>query len=127
MSEISKDKFEKEPSYLTASVRINQLTKQFDTNFKKTLVVNNLNLNIYENQITGLLGHNGAGKSTTIFMLSGIIAPTSGTAEILGFDLRFQMDRIRSQMGFCPQNDIHYDLLTVYEHLKLISSVIIRY
>ena len=79
-----------------------------------------MNLNIYENQITGLLGHNGAGKSTTIFMLSGIIAPTSGTAEILGFDLRFQMDRIRSQMGFCPQNDIHYDLLTVYEHLKLI-------
>ena len=56
---------------LKVSVSLNKLTKQFENSNKKTNAVDNLNLNIYENQITGLLGYNGAGKSTTIFMLTG--------------------------------------------------------
>lgn len=56
-------------------------------------------------------------------MLTGIIPPTSGTAHILGFDMRFSMDLIRSFTGFCPQHDIHFEKLTVYEHLKLIASI----
>jgi ATP-binding cassette, subfamily A (ABC1), member 3 len=85
--------------------------------------VNDISINFYENQITGLLGHNGAGKTTTTFMLSGIYAPSKGTAYILGHDIRSHMDSIRSTMGFCPQHDILYDELTVYEHLDLIGSI----
>ena len=63
-------------------------------------------VNFYENQITGLLGHNGAGKTTTTFMLCGMYAPDGGNAYILGNDIKYQMDSIRTSMGFCPQHDI---------------------
>ena len=86
-------------------------------------MVNNLSLNFYENQITGLLGHNGAGKTTTTFMLCGIYAPDEGTAYILGNDIKYQMNQIRTSLGFCPQHDILYDDLTVAEHISLVSSI----
>ena len=61
--------------------------------------MNNLSVNFYENQITGLLGHNGAGKTTTTFMLCGIYAPDEGTAHILGKDIKYDMDSIRTSLG----------------------------
>jgi len=64
--------FDKQSTNMKTSVRLNMLTKKFETSRKKTNAVDNLNLDIYENQITGLLGYNGAGKSTTIFMLTGL-------------------------------------------------------
>ncbi len=102
-----------------------------------------MSLNFYENQVTGLLGHNGAGKTTTTFMLcgeflfwflkilflnnvytvKGIYPPTSGTANILGYDIVTEMDQIRTSLGFCPQHDILYDDFYVEEHLKLIALV----
>lgn len=82
-----------------------------------------MSINFYENQITGLLGHNGAGKTTTTFMLCGIYAPDDGTAYILGSDIKYQMDQIRTSLGFCPQHDILYDNLTVAEHIDLVSSI----
>ena len=71
MTSIDNNNFEKDTKASIISVSINGLTKTFENLFKKTTAVNNLNLKIYQNQITGLLGHNGAGKSTTIFMLNG--------------------------------------------------------
>ena len=56
-------------------------------------------------------------------LLCGIYPPTSGTATIMGFDLRKDMDQIRSLIGFCPQYDILFDDLNVAEHLKLIAMV----
>ena len=50
--------------------------------------MNNIHLNMYESQITALLGHNGAGKSTTMSMLTGLFPPTTGTALVNGFDIR---------------------------------------
>ena len=85
--------------------------------------MNSISIDFYKNQVTGLLGHNGAGKTTTTFMLTGIYAPSSGTATILGYNIQSQMDQIRTSMGFCPQYDILYDSLTVNEHLDLIASV----
>jgi ABC-type uncharacterized transport system ATPase subunit len=52
------------------------------------------------------LGHNGAGKTTTTFMLCGIYAPDAGNAYILGNNIKYQMDIIRTSLGFCPQHDI---------------------
>lgn len=115
--------------------------KDFKIGLKTKRVVNNLSINFYENQITGFLGHNGAGtvvflryfsilkqdlfkgKTTTTFMLCGIYPPTDGTAKILGFDIVTEMDKIRSRIGFCPQYNILYDDLYVEEHLKLVAQV----
>lgn len=72
--------FEPEPKGLKVGIKINNLKKVFGT---KT-AVRNLSLNMYEDQITVLLGHNGAGKTTTMSMLTGMITPTSGTAKING-------------------------------------------
>ena len=56
-------------------------------------------------------------------MLSGIYAPTSGTAKIFGLDLGTQLKEIRPLIGFCPQHDILYSDLTIYEHLELVASI----
>lgn len=56
-------------------------------------------------------------------MLCGIYAPDEGTAYILGSDIKYQMDQIRTSLGFCPQHDILYDNLTVAEHIDLVSSI----
>lgn len=105
------------------TVRISNLTKTFTTSFDTKTVVNKMSLNFYEDQITGFLGHNGAGKTTVTFILCGIHAPTSGTAHILDRDIRNEMDVIRRSIGFCPQQNILFDELTVEQHLKLVASV----
>lgn len=58
-----------------------------------------------EGEIFCLLGHNGAGKTTIINMLTGLFAPSSGIATIYGLDVVTQMDEIRKTMGVCPQHD----------------------
>ncbi len=72
-------------------------------------------------------GHNGAGKTTTTMLLCGLYPPTQGTANILGYDLCYEMDKIHSVLGFCPQYDILYDQLTVEEHFQLIALVFSKY
>ena len=74
--------------------------------------VNGLALNLYEGQITSFLGHNGAGKTTTMSILTGLFPPTSGTAFIYGEDIRFDMDRIRHNLGMCPQHNVLFDRYT---------------
>ena len=80
-----------------------------------------LDLDLYQGQITALLGHNGAGKSTTIHMLTGLVPPTEGDAMIAGHSIRTEMDDVRQQLGVCPQHDVLWEQLTVYEHLALYS------
>jgi ATP-binding cassette subfamily A (ABC1) protein 3 len=63
------------------------------------------------------LGHNGAGKSTTINMLTGILNPDEGDISIFDFDYYSQMAQIRQKVGVCLQTDVLYDRLTVREHL----------
>lgn len=79
------------------------LKQKFRTGFEEKTVVNNLSLDFYENQITGFLGHNGAGKTTVTFILCGLYSPDGGTAHILGYDIRTHMSKIRTSIGFCPQ------------------------
>jgi ATP-binding cassette, subfamily A (ABC1), member 3 len=81
--------------------------------------VDNLNLNIYKNQIFALLGHNGAGKTTTISMLTGLLDPTEGFISVFG---ETEMDNIRRMLGVCPQHDTLYEDLTVEEHLNLYAT-----
>lgn len=109
---ISGADYEDEPS-LKAGVRISNLSKVFNSK----AAVKNLNLNIFEDQITVLLGHNGAGKTTTMSMLTGMYPPSSGTAYLNGKDIRTEIDDARRSLGLCPQHNILFDELTVKEHI----------
>ncbi|XP_018579283.1 ATP-binding cassette sub-family A member 3-like [Anoplophora glabripennis] len=111
--------FESEPQNLAVGIQITNLRKVF----RKKAAVEDLSLNMYENQITVLLGHNGAGKTTTMSMLSGMITPTSGTAKVNGFDIRTEIDGVRQSLGLCPQHDLIFDELTVEEHLYFFSKL----
>lgn len=80
-------------------------------------------MNIFEGQITALLGHNGAGKSTTFSTLIGITSPTSGTAFIEDWDIRTSLPMIRKRLGFCPQYNILINQMTVMEHLEFFCKL----
>ncbi|ORY53822.1 P-loop containing nucleoside triphosphate hydrolase protein [Rhizoclosmatium globosum] len=95
---------------------------------KKTFVggvvaVENVNLKIKKGEIYGVLGHNGAGKTTFIQMLIGKLVPTEGTATVLGFDVNKEMDHIRSRLGVCLQQNVLWDHLTIKEHLEFFGAV----
>uniref|UniRef100_A0A452UDA4 P-type phospholipid transporter n=1 Tax=Ursus maritimus TaxID=29073 RepID=A0A452UDA4_URSMA len=106
---------EEEPTHLKLGVSIQNLMKVYRDGMK--VAVDGLALNFYEGQITSFLGHNGAGKTTTMSILTGLFPPTSGTAYILGKDIRFEMSTIRQNLGVCPQHNVLFDMLTVEEHI----------
>lgn len=80
--------------------------------------IDGLSLNFYESEIFCLLGHNGAGKSTTINLLTGLLAADSGQVSILGQSYPHGTDEIRKNIGLCLQHNVLYDELTVEEHLR---------
>ena len=98
-------------------VILDNLTRVFGRGRARFVAVDHLSMYMHERQVTALLGHNGAGKSTTVHMLTGMLAPTSGTALVGGFDLRTQLSDIRRLIGVCPQYNVLFDKLTVAEHL----------
>lgn len=104
-------------------IDVQNLYKEFDTpHGGKKVAVDGLNLTMYNGQITTLLGHNGAGKTTAIAMLTGLIPPDSGTAMIEGVDITENMDEIRRHLGVCPQHDVLFPELTVSEHLQMFAA-----
>lgn len=90
------------------SIQIQRVTKQYSGSTSPA--VDNLSLALYDDQIVSLLGHNGAGKSTTMQLLTGWLQPDSGS--IVGRPAW-------SGMGVCPQYNVLHSALTVYEHLEL--------
>ncbi|XP_058842654.1 ATP-binding cassette sub-family A member 2-like isoform X3 [Acipenser ruthenus] len=112
---------EEEPSHLPLVVCIDKLTKVYKMG--KKLALNKLSLNLHENQVVSFLGHNGAGKTTTMSILTGLFPPTSGSATIYGHDIRTEMDKIRKNLGMCPQHNVLFDRLSVEEHLWFYSQL----
>ncbi|KAI9080732.1 hypothetical protein K1719_037245 [Acacia pycnantha] len=102
-------------------IKIRDLHKVYASKKGACCAVNSLRLTLYENQILALLGHNGAGKSTTISMLVGLLPPTSGDALVFGKNILTDIDDIRKVLGVCPQNDILFPELTVREHLEIFA------
>jgi ABC-type Na+ transport system ATPase subunit NatA len=80
-------------------------------------------LTIQKGSLLCLLGHNGAGKSTTIKMMTGLFGPTSGDATVFGHSIIDGMNEIRQVMGVCPQHDILWRQLTAREHLELFAGL----
>ena len=100
-------------------IRLEKLTRKFG-NFT---AVNELSLTIKKNEIFSLLGHNGAGKTTAIYMITGVLKPTSGDATIYGSRISDQIERVQSNLGLCHQFDVLDDQLTVREHLELVCGI----
>jgi len=93
------------------------LRKQFGSK----VAVDGVDLDMYEGQIFALLGHNGAGKTTTISILTGLIDPTAGEMTVHGHSMKADMAKIRRELGVCPQHDVLFPDLTVWEHLYMFS------
>ena len=94
-------------------IRIQNITKFFNDN----MAVNDLSLAINEGEIYGLLGHNGAGKSTTINILLGFLKPDSGTVSINDIDISSEYIRARQYIGYISENVSLYPYLTGVENL----------
>ena len=100
MDDLVEGKGEVEPSFSDsgdASIQIDSLRKLYSDG---KVAVSGLTLDFFEDHITALLGHNGAGKSTTISMLTGLIRPTSGNAKIWGYSILKNMNDIRRCISF---------------------------
>ncbi|KAG5895530.1 hypothetical protein JTB14_010674 [Gonioctena quinquepunctata] len=104
---------------MNKGIEIRQLYKRYGPK----LAVNNLNLDVYKNQITVLLGHNGAGKSTTMSMITGMLEVSSGSIKINGLNIKNSMDKIRQNLGLCPQHNLFFTDLTVREHLIFFAKL----
>lgn len=101
------------------AIDIQQLTKQYGN---KT-VVRAVDFSIPQGELFGLLGVNGAGKTTIIQMLCGLTAPTSGTATVLGYDIQKERAHIQPLIAVAPQELAIAPNLTVYENLMLMAKL----
>ncbi len=91
--------------------------------FKTTEAVKGVDLSIHRGEIFGLLGPDGAGKSTTIRLLCGLLTPTAGSATVLGFDVMRQKDRINSRIGYVSEGFPLYETMTVKENLDFFARL----
>lgn len=101
------------------AVSVQNLTKMFG-DFK---AVSDVTFDVEKGEIFGFLGANGAGKSTTIRMLCGILPPTSGTGIIAGYDVSKNPGMVRQNIGYMSQKFSLYDELTVYENMKFFAKL----
>ena len=86
--------------------------------------VDGLSLTMYEGECFCLLGHNGAGKSTTMAVLTGMTPATAGEVKVLGLRMPEDKLAIRRNMGFCMQQNVLWDTLTVEEHVALFAALL---
>ena len=100
-------------------ITIRNLVKQYDN----LTAVDNLSLDIHDNEVFGLLGQNGAGKTTIIHMLATLLKPTSGTASVNGYDIINEPAKVRASIGIVFQAPSSDDMLTGHENLKLHSML----
>ncbi len=101
----------------TIAIQADHLTRRFG----KFTAVDDVSFTINYGSIFGFLGANGAGKSTTIKMLCGILAPTSGTGIVGGYDINKDTERIKTSIGYVSQRFSLYSDLTVTENLMFYS------
>ena len=100
------------------SIDVQGLTKKFGG----FTAVDAISFQVRRGEIFGFLGANGAGKSTTIRMLCGLLEPTSGTALVGGFDINSHTEEVKQRIGYMSQKFSLYEDLTVEENLDFFSG-----
>jgi ABC-2 type transport system ATP-binding protein len=103
----------------TNSIQVDNLTKKFG----RFTAVDSLSFKVKEGSVFGFLGANGAGKSTTIRMLCGLLEPTSGDAILGGFSLTKDPDKIKQNIGYMSQHFSLYNDLTVEENINFFAGI----
>jgi len=98
-------------------------THQLTRKYQNFTAVDGIDLDIREGSIFGFLGHNGAGKTTTLSMLTTLLKPTSGSAEIDGIDVVKHSLKVREMIGYLPENVRLYGELTVAENLMFFGKL----
>jgi len=100
-------------------IRIDELSRKFGS----YVAVDHVSLTVRERNIFGLLGPNGSGKTTLIRMLCGILRPTSGKAQVLGYDVVTESEEIKKSIGYMSQQFSLYSDLTVIENITFYAKV----
>jgi ABC-2 type transport system ATP-binding protein len=101
------------------SVVVENLVKQFGD----FVAVDHINLSTRKGEVFGFLGPNGAGKSTTIRMLCGLLTPTSGRAQVAGYDVGREPESVRQNIGYMSQKFSLYNDLKVIENIRLFAGL----
>jgi ABC-2 type transport system ATP-binding protein len=91
--------------------------------FGDKLALSDLDLRVEPGEILGFLGPNGAGKSTTVKILTGMIRPTSGRAQVAGFDVMKHPLEVKRRIGYVPESGAMYDNLSAAEYLELVACL----
>jgi len=99
------------------------VTKELTKKYQDFTAVDKLNLTVKDGAIFGFLGHNGAGKTTSLSMLTTLILPTSGSATIDGFDVVKDNLQVRNLLGYLPENVMLYGDLTARENLQFFGKL----
>lgn len=102
-----------------ALIEVKNVTKRYGDFF----AVRNINFEIKEGEIVGFLGRNGAGKSTTMNMITGFIEPTSGQILVGGFDVDKKPKKVKKQIGYMPEGTPLYSDLTVKEFVSYMADL----
>ncbi|HNX17286.1 MAG TPA: ATP-binding cassette domain-containing protein [Methanoregula sp.] len=107
----------------SAIIRIDHLTKVFTSKIKTITAVNDVSFEVNRGEIFGLLGANGAGKSTIIRILTTLLSPTSGHAYVNNYNITKDPEKIRSIIGVCAQNSTSDVELTAYDNLEFYGKL----
>lgn len=104
---------------MTHAIEVRELTRRFGT----FTAVDSISVDVGAGEVFGFLGANGAGKTTAIKMLIGLLAPTSGTARVAGYDVLTQSEDVRRRIGYMSQRFSLYDDLTMRENITLYGGI----
>lgn len=100
-------------------IKVNNLTKKFGD----FTAVDSISFSVEPGEIFGFLGANGAGKTTAMRMLCGLLSPTSGEAEVAGYDVYKERELVKKNIGYMSQKFSLYGDLTVKENIKLFGGI----
>lgn len=104
---------------MTRALELRHVTKRFGD----TVAVDDLSISLDPGAFLGLLGRNGAGKSTTLKMITGLFPPTSGSIEVLGTDLEKDPIAVKRQIGVMPEDMALLDMLTAPQYLRFVGRM----